>query len=212
MKAAVTWISDWRHALIALAFGALAIVAAVFVPESRWEKLGLLVERIAEDPAGFVVLIGVIGGAITTLRGAWMRTPPPAALVLLALLPFLGGCGASALRTHATIATVASVAVASAAPAVPAACDAALTSCDGAQPCVDETAERCRVAARATDGLVAAVRGYVDAVEVATYADEGQTLPALLAAWQGLVRLWPSVVAALGALGVTVPTLPAVTP
>lgn len=135
-------------------------------------------------------------------------------LWVLALLVALGasGCGASALRQHATIATVASVAVASAAPAVPVACDAALTGCHGEPACVTETAERCRVAARATDGLVAAVRGYVDAVEVASYADEGSVLPALLAAWGGLVRLWPTVVAVLAAIGVTVPALPTVTP
>lgn len=145
------------------------------------------------------------------------RTPSRVGVRLdlaLALLVVLGasGCGASALRTHATIATVASVAIAAAAPSVPAACDAALTTCRGEVACVTETAERCRVAARATDGLVAAVRGYVDAVEVASYADEGQALPALLAAWSGLVRLWPTVVAVLAAIGVTVPALPAVTP
>lgn len=135
-----------------------------------------------------------------------------ARLVPLALTLTLTACGASALRTHATIATVASVAVASAAPAVPVACEASLTACHGEAPCVTETAERCKVAASAADGLVAAVRGYVDAVEVASYADEGSVLPALLAAWSGLVRLWPTVVAVLAAIGVTVPALPAVTP
>ncbi len=157
------------------------------------------------------ILAGV--GAVGAVLLAVLRPMliPPAALALLVVLG-ASGCGASALRTHATIATVASVAVASAAPAVPVACEAALTACHGEAPCVAETAERCRAAASATDGLVAAVRGYVDAVEVASYADEGSVLPALLAAWGGLVRLWPTVVAVLAAIGVTVPALPAVTP
>lgn len=76
MKPAMRWISDWRHALTALGFAALAIVAAIFVPERRWEKLGELIERIAEDPAGAAVIVSVLAGAITTLRGAWLRQPP----------------------------------------------------------------------------------------------------------------------------------------
>ena len=96
------WISDWRHALIALGFGVLALCAAVFVPETRWEKLGLLVERIAEDPAGAAVIVSLLAGAVTTLRGAWMRTPPPAALLLVALALTLPACGAQLTATQRT--------------------------------------------------------------------------------------------------------------
>lgn len=212
MKTITAWLSDWRHALTALGFAALAIVAAIFVPERRWEKLGELLERIAEDPAGTAVLIGVIGGAITTLRGAWLRQPPPPVIALLATLALaapLAGCGASALRTHATIATVASVTLGQAAPLVAPACDTALTACHGAVTCIDETAERCRAAAAAVEGLTIATRGYVDAIEVASLADEGAALPALLSGLAALARGWAAAAALLDGLGVALPTLPA---
>lgn len=184
---------EWQTVVVLVAFVAAAVVVWVVSPDHRGDILAAL---------------AVIGPALLALMRPMLRGPA------LALIVGLGasGCGASALRTHATIATVASVAVASAAPAVPVACEASLTACHGEAPCVTETAERCKVAASAADGLVAAVRGYVDAVEVASYADEGSVLPALLAAWSGLVRLWPTVVAVLAAIGVTVPALPVLTP
>jgi hypothetical protein len=156
------------------------------------------------------ILAGV--GAVGALLLAVLRPMlVPPALVLVAVLG-ASGCGASALRTHATIATVASIAVGGAAPLVAPACDAALTACHGEAQCISETAERCRVASRAMEGAVAGVRGYIDAVEVASLADEGEALPALLAGWQALARLWPTVAAALAAFGVTLPALPEVTP
>jgi hypothetical protein len=84
-----------KHALIAMGFAALAVVAAIFVPEARWEKLGVLLERIVEDPAGAAVAVSLIAGAITTLRGAWMRQPPPPAIAFLMALSLasLTGCG-----------------------------------------------------------------------------------------------------------------------
>lgn len=212
MKPAIRWISDWRHALTAMGFAALAIVAAIFVPERRWEKLGELIERIAEDPAGAAVIVSVIAGAVTTLRGAWMRQPPPAALVLLAALACaapLTGCGASALRTHATIGSVAAVTLGQAAPLVAPACDVALTQCRGEVACVTETAERCRVATGAVEGLVLVTRGYLDAIEVASLADEGEVMPALLTGLSRLVVRWAEVVALLGRFGVALPALPA---
>lgn len=184
---------SWQTAAVLIAVIAAIVIVWVTSPDHRGDILAAL---------------GTIGALLLAVMRPMLRGPALALLVVLGA----SGCGASALRTHATIATVASVAIAAAAPSVPAACDAALTTCRGEVACVTETAERCRVAARATDGLVAAVRCYVDAVEVASYADEGSVLPALLAAWDGLVRLWPTVVAVLAAIGVTVPALPAVTP
>jgi hypothetical protein len=238
MKAFQTWISDWRHALTALAFGALALVAAIWVPDHRWAKLGELLERIAEDPAGAAVMVSLLAGAVTTLRGAWLRQPPggppasgaagagpgkrptaivdndldrrivPVALVLVACLG-ASGCGASALRQHATIASVSSAALAAAAPLVPAACDAALTACHGSEGCVTPTADRCRIAAASVEVAVASVRGYADAIEVASLADEGEVMPALLSALGGVTRLWAELVAALASLDVELPALPA---
>jgi hypothetical protein len=153
------------------------------------------------------ILAGV--GAVGALLLAVLRPMlvPPAALVLVA---FLGsGCGASALRTHATIATVASIAIGGAAPLVAPTCDAALTACHGEAQCVSETAERCRVAGASVDGLALATRAYIDAIEVASMAEEGETLPALMTGLSRLVVRWGEVVALLGRFGVELPALPA---
>lgn len=149
--------------------------------------------------------VGAVGAMLLAiLRPMLVR---PAALVLVA---FLGsGCGASALRQHATIASVSSAALAAAAPLVPAACDAALTACHGSEGCVVPTAERCRIAAASVEVTVASVRGYADAIEVASMADEGEVMPALLSALGGVTRLWAALVAALASLDVELPALPA---
>lgn len=129
-----------------------------------------------------------------------------AMLLALVCLPALG-CGASALRTHATIATIAAGTLASTAPLVAPACDAALAGCDGAAACIDSTAERCRVAAVAAEGALVATRGYIDAIDVASLADEGLVLPALLSLASALAARWAEVVAALAGVGVTLPAL-----
>lgn len=152
------------------------------------------------------ILAGV--GAVGALLLAVLRPMllPPVALVLVA---FLGtGCGASALRTHATIGSVAAVALGQAAPLVAPACDVALAGCHGEVACVTETAERCRVASGAVEGLVVVTRGYLDAIEVASLADEGEVMPALLTGLSRLVVRWAEVVALLGRFGVALPALP----
>lgn len=130
-------------------------------------------------------------------------------LAALACAAPLTGCGASALRTHATIGSVAAVTLGHAAPLVAPACDVALTQCRGEVACVTETAERCRVATGAVEGLVLVTRGYLDAIEVASMADEGEVMPALLTGLSRLVVRWAEVVALLGRFGVALPALPA---
>lgn len=144
-------------------------------------------------------------------RAEAKRARKAARAAALALLVVLGasGCGASALRQHATIASVSSAALAAAAPMVPAACDAALTACHGSEGCVHPTAERCRIAAASVEVAVASVRGYADAIEAASLADEGDVMPALLVALGGVTRLWAALVAALASLDVELPALPA---
>lgn len=93
MKSAAQWLSDWKHGLLALGFGGLALLAAIFVPDSRWEKLGHLLAGIAANPAGALAFVSLVAGAVTTLRGAWMRVPP-ALVLLVALGVAASGCGA----------------------------------------------------------------------------------------------------------------------
>lgn len=94
-------VSEWKHAIITLAFSVLALVAAIFVPDERWQKLATLCERIVSDPAGAAVIVSVIAGAITTLRGAWVRQPPPTAVLLVAFaLPLLSSCGGAQLSAE----------------------------------------------------------------------------------------------------------------
>jgi hypothetical protein len=191
---------------------------------------------IAKTPAGHRIewpTVAVLGLVLAALVVVWVTGPEHRGDILAALgtvgalllavmrpmlvppsvflLVFLGasGCGASALRQHATIASVSSAALAAAAPMVPAACDAALTACHGSEGCVMPTAERCRIAAASVEVAVASVRGYADAIEVASMADEGEVMPALLSALGGVTRLWAALVAALLSLGVELPALPA---
>jgi hypothetical protein len=181
---------EWQTVVVLVAFVAAAVVVWVVSPDHRGDILATL---------------AVVGPAVLAMMRPMLI--PPAALVFVALLG--SGCGASALRQHATIASVSSAALAAAAPLVPAACDAALTACHGSEGCVTPTAERCRIAAASVEVAVASVRGYADAIEVASLADEGEVMPALLSALGGVTRLWAALVAALTSLGVELPALPA---
>lgn len=211
MKTAITWISDWRHALTALGFAALAVVAAIFVPLSRWEKLGALIERIVEDPAGALAFVALVGGAITTLRGAWMRQPPPppTALLLVALLlPALTGCGGGALRTHQTIATIARVSVVAAHPAIVSTCETLTSRCTDVA-CVERVTADCDAAGTARDVAHAAVRAYVDTIEIAARADEGQVAAALDLALQTVADAYDAARTTIARLtGYQLPELP----
>jgi hypothetical protein len=154
------------------------------------------------------ILAGV--GAVGAVLLAVLRPMliPPAALILAACLG-ASGCGASALRTHATIGTVAAVTLGGAAPLVAPACDAALTACQREPTCLAETAGRCRAASAAVDGLALVTRGYLDAIEIASMADEGAALPALMTGLSRLVVRWGEVAAYLLRFGVELPALPA---
>lgn len=181
---------SWQTVVVLVAFIAAAVVVWVTSPEHRGDILATL---------------AVVGPAVLAAMQPMLRGPALALLVVLGA----SGCGASALRQHATIASVSSAALAAAAPMVPAACDAVLTACHGSEGCVMPTAERCRIAAASVEVAVASVRGYADAIEVASLADEGDVMPALLVALGGVTRLWAALVAALASLGVELPALPA---
>lgn len=209
------------HLVTGVACASLFVVALIFVPDERLAKLAKLAGRILEDPAGAVAAVSLVAGAITTLRAAWVRVPPsetprsrptipPGATMALALSLALAtqGCGASALRMHSTAASIASATIGDLDVRVAGACGVALSSCRGEAVCREETAERCRVAAHAAEGLVASVRAYHDGITAATYADEGEVLPALMAAWRGIRDAWPAIRAALTAIGLDVSWTP----
>lgn len=181
---------SWPTAAVLVAIIAAIVVVWVTSPDHRGDILAAL---------------GTVGALLLAIMRPMLRGPALALLVVLGA----SGCGASALRQHATIASVSSAALAAAAPMVPAACDAALTACHGSEGCVTPTAERCRIAAASVEVAVASVRGYADAIEVASLADEGEVMPALLTALGGVTRLWAALVAALTSLGVELPALPA---
>jgi hypothetical protein len=271
------------HVLAALGFAALAILAAIYIPEQRLEKLADLVGRIVEDPAGALAAVSLLGGAIATLRAAWLRQPPPpppppaappsaggdsdgpptrprrvtmpstaarvgfdasekraldtslkllnawhretrrriprlaamhkaGAIALVTMAIALTGCGASALRTHSTIATIARVSVVTAGDAVALTCETALARCGANAACVERTGGDCRTAATAAEAAIAGVRAYVDVIEVAARADEGQIGEALDLALQAMARVYESVRETFASLslGVTLPPLPPV--
>lgn len=224
------------HILAALGFAALGVVAAIFVPEARWEKLADLVSRIVEDPAGATVAVSLIAGAITTLRAAWLRQPPGgppppagggdadgpptrprrplrvpvdarrATLVLGALV--LSGCGASALQTHATIAVAMEAGLGVSRPLLAPACDVAATSCAADAVCLEGVARDCRAAVASWEVTHAAVLAYVEALQAADLAGDEGVLPALGMVLAASSRAWASTVAALALVGVTLPALP----
>ena len=153
--------------------------------------------------------LGALGAVLlAALPGMLRRARVLVPLLALGLALGSAGCGASALRTHASIGTVAAVTVASTAPLVAPACDAALTACHGDAACIDRTGETCLAASRAHDGVRAGVSAYLDAIEVAALADEGEVLPALATALRGLAALWEATRVALEPLHVDLPALP----
>lgn len=155
--------------------------------------------------------LGALGAVLlAALPGMLRRARVLVPLLALGLALGSSGCGASALRTHASIGTVAAVTVASTAPLVAPACDAALTACHGDAACIESTGERCLAASRAHDGVRAGVSAYLDAIEVAALADEGEVLPALATALRGLAALWEATRVALEPLHVELPALPPV--
>ncbi len=181
---------SWPTAAVLVAIIAATVTVWVTSPDHRGDILAAL---------------AVIGPALLALMRPMLRGPA------LALIVGLGasGCGASALSTHATIATVAAVTLGGAAPLVDPACDAALTACQREPTCLAETAGRCRAASAAVDGLALMTRGYLDAIEVASMADEGAAMPALMTGLSRLVVRWGEVAAYLLRFGVELPALPA---
>lgn len=221
------------HALVALGFAALAVVAAIFVPPAMVDKLGALLERIARDPAGATVIVSVVAGAVTTLRAAWVRRPPgdgpppappsdqdgpptrprrasrlDALRVAIGLGLLLPGCGASALSTHASIAVGLEASLGVSRGLIAPACDVSLTACHGDQACLDGVAHDCRSAVAAWEVGHAAVLGYVEALQAASLADDGAVLDALAMVLATTARTWAATVSALATVGVTLPAIP----
>lgn len=135
------------------------------------------------------------------------KRPLTRVMSLLALLSF-SGCGSSALRTHATIGTVAAVSLQASHGALVTSCTTLRDACAD-DACVARVRSDCTTAADAQDAAVAVVRAYLDAIEVASLADEGRVASALFAALDAAVNAWESLGRALGAVGYTLPALPA---
>lgn len=200
------WLTDWRHTITAVSLAIVALVAAIFVPDERWEKLGHVVERIVEDPAGATVFVGVVAGAIVTLRGAWKRTPPPVAVLLgLLLASAATGCGASARVTRLdTLAAVALV-VGTAGDAVEVAAEVDARSCSTSpdvDTCLAPVRERWRPVDATLDSLRLALGAWLVTEQT---ADGAATWPTTLAR---LLALYRDLVGLLDGLGVDAPPLP----
>lgn len=125
-------------------------------------------------------------------------------LLALLALPLLA-C-ANALSVHATIGTVASAAIVSTAPLVPAACDRELSACADAA-CVERVGAGCHEVAQVFEVTTAATRAYVDAVRLASLAEEGDVLAVLLPAARSLKVSWDALALILGRHGITIPSL-----
>jgi hypothetical protein len=75
--------------------------------------------------------------------------------------------------------------------------------------CLEDVRHDCEAAAIARDTAHAAVRAYVDAIEVAAHADEGRVAEALDASLSGLARVYDETRRAVLALtGYALPELP----
>ena len=108
------------------------------------------------------------------------------------------GCG-SALRQHATAARMTMVTLEGA--------GLAIERCDVSASCIDGVEEQVTRAAAARDALIPAAHAYRDAV----LASDGEEAPGVVA-YLGVVarRLaedWPTLAAALSALGLPVPSI-----
>lgn len=206
------------HLVTGVACASLFVVALIFVPDERLAKLAKLAGRIIENPAGAVAAVSLVAGAITTLRAAWVRVPPsetprrrptipPGATMALALA-LLAGCSPSALRTHQTIATIARVSVVAAHPAIVSACETLMSRCTD-DACLERVGHDCEAAAVARDTAHAAVRAYVDTIQIAAHADEGRVAPALDLALSTLARVYDAAREAIARLtGYQLPELP----
>jgi hypothetical protein len=116
------------------------------------------------------------------------------------------GCG-SALRQHATAARMTMVTLEGAGLAIEEATRLAIERCDGSASCIEGVGEQATTAAAARDALIAPAHAYRDAV----LASDGEEAPGVVA-YLGVVarRLaedWPTLAAALSALGLPVPTI-----
>lgn len=134
-------------------------------------------------------------------------TIPPGATMALAFV-LLAGCSPSALRTHQTIATIARVSVVAAHPAIVSACETLMSRCTD-DACLERVGHDCEAAAVARDTAHAAVRAYVDTIQIAAHADEGRVAAALDLALSTLARVYDAAREAIArTTGYQLPALP----
>jgi hypothetical protein len=119
----------------------------------------------------------------------------------------LAGCAMSPLRQHATAARMTMVTLEGAGLAIEEATRLAIERCDGSASCIEGVGEQATTAAAARDALIPAAHAYRDAV----LASDGEEAPGVVA-YLGVVarRLaegWPTLAAALSALGLPVPSI-----
>ena len=131
--------------------------------------------------------------------------------LMLLVGSLLGGCGASALQSHATAATVITVAAQGAGDVAVASVELAAQRCQDA-PCVERVREAGAVVAVTHESLRIAALTYREAVEVAAAAQEGDALlSALVTALARVVVQWDALVAVLRErLDADLPSLPPV--
>ena len=138
-----------------------------------------------------------------------------AVLVVSLAFATCGGCSPSALQAHATIATVTGVTVSGAGDVLLDARRVDLDECEAvadeaaALACLDEREPLWSPALAAYEATRVALVGYVEAIELARAAGEGDDILAALV--RALVRVaskYDGLAAALRAVGVDAPALP----
>lgn len=186
---------SWPTALVAVA--TLAAVVAVYELSK------------GEDRTETIMVIGLIGTAITTFMAPLLR--PPAALLLVVLLPGLSGCAPTALQLHARVYAFAAVTLEGTHASMVSACTALRDDCAGEAACLERARVSCLDVATAQDATRDAVDLYGRVIVAASAAGgDDALLPQLLAALDIAARGWAALGRAYGAVtGAPLPDLPA---
>lgn len=180
---------SWQTASVLIAVIAAIVIVWVTSPDHRGDILAAL---------------GTVGALLLAVMRPMLRGPSLALLVALGA----SGCGASALRTHQTIATIARVSVVAAHPAIVSTCETLTSRCTDVA-CVERVTADCDAAGTARDVAHAAVRAYVDTIEIAARADEGQVAAALDLALQTVANAYDAARTTIARLtGYQLPELP----
>lgn len=78
MKAFSDWLSSWQHVVLVLGLLVIALLAAVFVPGSTWDKLEHLVHVVLSNPAAAIGAASTLGSIVAAFRWAYQRDPKAA--------------------------------------------------------------------------------------------------------------------------------------